>query len=61
MARRETSKNPAVMSSINIKAFNKRYREVAEKRGIEGRRLTFGNAEARSKRNAKKREGMKED
>ena len=52
MARRETSKNPAVMSCINIKAFNARYKAVAKKRGIVTGKMSFGNAEARSKRNA---------
>jgi len=50
--RRKTSKNPSVMSHMDTKAFNKRYKEVAEKRGIVSGRVSFGNAAARSKRNA---------
>tara|TARA_R110000765_G_C18798516_1_gene593322 strand:- start:580 stop:765 length:186 start_codon:yes stop_codon:yes gene_type:complete len=51
--KKKASKNPAVMSHLDTKAFNKRYREVAEKRGIVIGRMSFGNAESRSKRNAK--------
>ena len=40
------------MSHMDTKAFNKRYKEVAEKRGIVSGRVSFGNAAARSKRNA---------
>lgn len=54
--RRSTSKNPAVMSGINIKAFNKRYKEFAAERGIVNGRVAFGDPKKRSKRNAEKRE-----